>query len=100
MPEFKSEDIKANAVWAAVSYAWILSVVVWLAKKDSPFVQAHARQGVVLLAATAVFSFVPVLSGGLDLIVGLVALTAMIIAARGGFWKIPLVAELADRLPF
>jgi len=42
------KDVQDNKIMAALSYIWIVSVLMLLMKKDSPFVQQHARQGFVL----------------------------------------------------
>ncbi len=100
MEQFQPDDIKKNAVWAAMSYVLILSLVVLFGKKDSPFAQAHAKQGVILLVIFMVINFIPVLSGVLDLLVAIVSVTAMIKAARGEFWEIPVVSELVSKIPW
>ena len=100
MQKFTSEDIKINRIWAAISYVWIISLVVLLAKKDSAFAQAHARQGFVLFVVSLIASFLPVLGWLLNIVVWGVAIVALIRAARGEFWKIPGVATLAEKISF
>lgn len=49
---------------AALSYVWILSLVMLVVKRDDAFVQFHAKQGVVLLIISVVASillWVPIL---------------------------------------
>lgn len=43
-----SNDIEENKVWAAIGYLGILFLIPMLAKKDSPFAQYHAKQGLAL----------------------------------------------------
>lgn len=100
MQKFQAEDIKNNKVWAAIAYVWIISLVVLLAKKDSAFAQAHARQGFVLFVVSLVASFVPILGWLINLFVWGIAIVALIRAARGEFWEIPGVAALAERINF
>jgi uncharacterized membrane protein len=45
------KDVEENKVWAAVGYLGILFLIPLLAKKDSPFAQYHAKQGLVLFVA-------------------------------------------------
>ncbi|MCL5795801.1 MAG: DUF4870 domain-containing protein [Patescibacteria group bacterium] len=41
-------DVEENKVWAAIGYLGILFLIPMLAKKDSPFAQYHAKQGLAL----------------------------------------------------
>lgn len=100
MKLFTLEDIKANKIWAAIAYVWIISLVVLLAKKDSPFAQAHARQGFVLFITSLIASFLPILGWLANLFIWAVAAAALIRAARGEFWEIPVVSTLAEKINF
>ena len=100
MQKFQAEDVKINKVWAAIAYVWIISLVVLLAKKDSTFAQAHARQGFVLFIVSLAASFVPILGWLANLAIWGVAIVALIRAARGEFWEIPVVATLAEKISF
>jgi len=44
----EEKDIKLNSQIAAASYVWFLSVPIFIFRKDSPFIQRHARQGLYL----------------------------------------------------
>jgi len=48
------KDVEENKVIAAIGYLGILFLVPLLAKKDSPFAQYHAKQGMVLFIAMIV----------------------------------------------
>ncbi len=100
MEIFQPEDIKHNAVWAAMGYLWIVSLIVLLAKKDSPFAQAHARQGFVLFVVSLVLSFIPVIGWILNIVVLVLAFKAFVNAARGKFWEVPIVSEIAEKVNF
>lgn len=43
-----SKDIQENKALAAISYIWILFLIPLLGKKDSPYAQFHAKQGLAL----------------------------------------------------
>lgn len=45
---FDKKDIEANRYIALLSYLWILCLIPLFLKKDSPFAQAHAKQGLIL----------------------------------------------------
>ena len=95
----EEKDIEENKVIAALSYLWIISLVVLLVKKDSKFAQFHAKQGLVLFIASVICSFIPLL-GWLILnpIVIIVAIVGLLQALMGKYWKIPLVCDLAEKI--
>ena len=94
---FDQKDIESNHVLAALSYLWILSIIILLIKKDSPFVQFHAKQGTVIFAATVIISFLPPL-WILNVLLWIVALIALIRAYQGQTWEIPGVKEVANKI--
>ncbi len=55
MVRYSAEDIQENKVIALLSYLGILFLVPLLAKKDSPFAQFHAKQGLVLFVVFILF---------------------------------------------
>lgn len=57
--EFDSEDIKTNAVVAAVSYIPPLFFLPLVLRPDSRFARFHANQGLVLLILDVVLEVVP-----------------------------------------
>ena len=73
------ETTSSNDMWMGIlSYLGILALIPYLVKDQTPFVRAHAVRGINLLlleviamVAAGVFSWVPVLSGILNTIVGL-----------------------------
>lgn len=96
--KFDPKDIEANKVMAALSYFWILCLIPLLTKKDSPFVQAHAKQGVVLFIAEIILTFIPVLGWFLNLVLAVVSILAIIKAVQGEYWEIPLVSDVAKKI--
>lgn len=83
---------------AALSYLWILSIVIFLIKRDSAFVQFHAKQGLVLWIASIVFWFIPILGWFLNVVVLVLVIIGFVQALNGSEWKIPVVAELAEKI--
>jgi len=103
---------------AALSYAawWITGIVFYVLERD-PYARFHAAQAIAAFGAVAVFivaflglaaaslsfmpaAFVPfVWAAGLTWVGGMVLwLVVMWKAANGNAWRIPIAADLADRL--
>lgn len=101
----------------AYSGWWITGLIVWFVEREDRFTRFHAAQSItafglvaVLIGAFAVLavaslSFLPsafaafVWAAGLTWVAGLVLwVTAMWKAASGETWRIPIAAELADRI--
>ena len=55
---YMPEDIQENKIIALLSYLGILVLVPLLAKKDSPYAQFHAKQGLVLLIAWIIITII------------------------------------------
>lgn len=81
---------------AALSYVWILSVIVYFAKKDSPFVRFHARQGIVLFVLSIVCWFVPMVGRLLELIVLALAVIGFLGAAQGHWKELPVIYAVSQ----
>ncbi|MFH0853423.1 MAG: hypothetical protein V1853_03385 [bacterium] len=86
-------------VMAAVSYIWVVSLIMLLTKKDSKFVTFHARQGFVLFVASIIFSVIAVLVWA-NLIVAFLSIIGIIKAYQGEWWKMPLVSNIAEKINF
>lgn len=99
-----------DKLMAALSYIWIISIIMLLTKKDSDFIQFHARQGFVLFAVSVVvwiisipLSAVPLMFMLVNLVyvVLFVAIVVGFIKAYGGEkYKFPVVGDLADKVKF
>lgn len=91
------QDVENNKMSAAISYIWILCLYGLLFKKDSPFVQFHAKQGVALLVLeiiTPLFGalmFIPIVITILLVIKGVKA------SLEGKYWVMPLVGDWIRR---
>src|SRR6185295_3753249 len=64
-------------LFATISYAWIFCIIPLFMKRDSAFVQFHAKQGVIMAIALTVFDFtvgtlLNLISAGLGLLLKLI----------------------------
>lgn len=84
---------------AAMSYLWLISIIMLAVKRNDEFIQFHARQGVVLLIISA-FGLIPVIGW----IVWCLAILGMVIglyhAWRGERYEIPFVFGWSEKLKF
>lgn len=92
---------------AALSYIWIVAVIMLVTKKDSDFVQFHAKQGLVLFIASVVLGILSFLLFFLAfiawigyLVIFVAAVLGFIKAYQGERYRLPVVADLADKLNF
>jgi uncharacterized membrane protein len=92
-----------DKVHLTLSYLGFLCLIPLLTVKDSPFVQWHAKQGLTLslvgMASTFVW-MIPVL-GYVNCFLwpgmAVVAIMSIIKAFEGQRWRIPVVADLAEK---
>lgn len=107
MEEVKKEDpvVKEGKVFAILAYIGILCLIPLLVKKENKFAFFHAKQGLVLfIAAVAlgIVGMVPFLGWILAVIgfilIPITCLIGIIQALMGNYWRIPLVADLADKM--
>ena len=96
-PMNEQDDINQNKIWALLSYLWILVLIPLLIKKDSRFVQFHAKQGLVMLIAWF-FVTIPLL--GLLIWLALVVFwfIAVIKVLEGQYWKMPVIGDFAEKI--
>ncbi len=84
---------------AAVSYVWILSLVMLMMKKDDAFVQFHAKQALVLFILS-LLGFIPIIGW----LVAFCAFIGMIIgflhAWQGKEYQIPFVYGWSQKIHF
>lgn len=100
-PIFSEEDIKENKVVAAIGYISILFLVPLLLKKDSPFAQYHAKQGLYLFIAFFVGQIIfwfPLLGWALFLFFLGVNIYAFFQALAGKAWPVPGADWVIEKL--
>ncbi len=98
---FEKKDIEDNKVMAAISYIWILCLIPLLTKKDSKFVQIHAKQGLALFIIETVgilVYWIPLFGQLLWLLTAVVAIVGLVTALQGKYIEIPVVSILTKKL--
>jgi len=101
-----SKDVEENKIIAAIGYLGILFLVPLLAKKDSPFAQFHAKQGLILFIASiavGIASVIPFIGWFLLAPLGglftLVLLIIGIVNVFGGKMQpLPVIGQYADKI--
>jgi uncharacterized membrane protein len=88
-------DIEKHKDMAAFSYVWIMSVIILALRRESKFVQYHAKQGTVLFIASIVIGIIPFIGKYLDLIVVAGMIMGFINAAQGHYRDVPIAGDLA-----
>jgi uncharacterized membrane protein len=88
-------DIAENKDLAVISYAWLLSVIVLLAKGRSPYVRHHAKQGLVLFILSIALWVVPVIGRLLELLVLAGIIVGCINASQGKWKDVPIVGPIS-----
>lgn len=97
---FDKKDIDDNKLIACLSYIGILCLVPLLAKKDSKFAHEHGKQGLVLMLAWVIGSFVfwfPLIGWALMLVMFVFNVMAFIKCLMGEFWEIPVLGALRNK---
>ena len=98
------KEIQEGKVLALLSYLGILCLIPLLLKKDNKFVLFHGKQGLVLFLgelAVGIISIIPFLGwfiGFISIILfGILSLVGIVQVLMGNYWKIPVVAGLAEK---
>ncbi len=96
-PEETAEmkDIRVNKDVAALSYVWILSVVIYASRRDSAFIEHHSKQGLVLFLLSLPLLFIPVIGNVLMLLIIAGELLGFINAANGRRQDVPFIGPLS-----
>jgi uncharacterized membrane protein len=106
-PKSSQKDIDENKLMAVLGYIGILLLIPLLAKKDSPYAQFHAKQGLVLLIAyiiSGIVMAIPVIGW----IVGALAMLGCFIlwimgivnAISGKMNELPVIGKYAKNFNF
>ena len=93
--QYTPEDIKKNKDLAALSYLWLFSLVILVARKDSPFIRMHAKQGVVLFVLSILLWYFTITRYGEFIILALMIL-GFVEAVNGRPTKIPVIADISE----
>ena len=103
--QFTQEDIQNNKVMAVLSYIGILALIPFLAAKESPYAQFHAKQGLTLFIVEIVYSvlsvilaFIPVVglivSGVIGLCVFVLVILGIVNAVQGQAKELPIIGMI------
>lgn len=93
-PESSSPD-SGEKQFAALSYLWLFSVMILIAKRDSHFILHHARRGFVLFVFSILIWLFPPLHYG-EFLILVLSLYGFITAAMGNENPTPILSEIAD----
>ena len=96
--------VQDGKVFAIIAYLGILCLVPLLLKKENKFALFHGKQGLVIFIgeiALGIISIVPILGWILSLlgivVFGLLSLLGIMQALMGNYYRMPVVADLADK---
>jgi len=114
------DEIEEGKTFAAIGYISILFLIPLLAARDNAFAQFHAKQSMVLTTGTVVAfvilwimwfmsAFIPIVGWAMCFIIYLIvmalcigwlvfAIIGFVKALQGEYWKMPLFADLAERI--
>src|SRR4030043_1180257 len=99
MADESSSVSSENKLMGVLAYLGILVLIPLLMKKDSSFVQFHAKQGLVLFIAEVILWWIPFVGWFfLGPIVSILALIGLVMAAMGRQWKIPVISSIAEKI--
>lgn len=91
----RAKDVEDNKDMAALGYLWVLSIVIFLAKKNSPFARYHAKQGIVLFLLSLAFWMVPGIGQLLEILVLAGIVIGFAYAAQGQWKDVPVVGPVS-----
>jgi uncharacterized membrane protein len=120
VPKADAKEIEEGKTYAAIGYISILFLVPLLAAKNNAFAQFHAKQSMVSTTGFVVafvilwimwfmLAFIPVVGWAMCLIIYFVVMALCIVwlvfaimgfvkALQGEYWRMPVVADLVERI--
>ena len=100
--KFSKEDILDGKMYALLAYLSIFCIVPLILKRNNAFVLSHGRQGLVLFVAeagTLVISIVcPWAFRPFLFILFGFSFLGMVMAIRGQFVELPIIARIAEKI--
>ncbi|RJP28744.1 MAG: hypothetical protein C4533_02850 [Candidatus Omnitrophota bacterium] len=101
----EDREIREGKIYAMVGYWLFLCILPLLLKKDNKFAVHHGKQGLVLfifIVAAFIFYVIPILGPLLYRLASVVYficfLWGSIEALRGRYCRIPIIADIADKI--
>jgi len=99
---FSKEDILDGKIYCILSYLSILCIIPLILKKNNPFVLAHGKQGLIIfIIQTAVWILsivVPAILTPLTFVLMVLSFIGLISVLKGEFIRLPIMADLADKI--
>jgi len=93
--------IEDDKLFAVLSYLLVLVFIPLFMKRNDPFIQFHAKQGLVIFVGFVLSliaaQWLPSLGSLLFIVLLIVDIIALVQALLGRRWKIPLIGELAQK---
>jgi len=101
----EDKEVQEGKIFAVIGYIGILCLMPLLLKKENKFALFHGKQGLVLFLgeiAIGIISIIPFLGWFIGflgiLICGILSLVGVIQALMGNYWRMPVVADIADKI--
>ena len=101
----KTISITSENVYAILAYLWVLCLIPVLMKKDDEFVKFHAKQGLMLFiieVGFGIIGIVPLLGPLVYLLgmlaCGIVSIIGIVQVLMGNKWRIPVIADWAEKI--
>lgn len=94
-------DVEENKYIAVFSYLSFLFIIPLFLKRESPFCQKHAKQGLVWFTfqlITSIFYFIPIINIFYGLIILTITLNSFIQTMLGKYWRIPFLYKWAEKI--
>ncbi|MCT4592421.1 MAG: DUF4870 domain-containing protein [Candidatus Gracilibacteria bacterium] len=93
----KNSDIEKNRDVAAFAWTLIFAPVLIVMRKDSEFIQFHAKQALVFLILAVLIAVLPYNLPKLNILTVAIAVAGFINANQGRWWKVPFVSGIINQ---
>lgn len=95
---------EAGKILAAISYLWIIGLILLLVEKKDKFVKFHAKQGTAIFAISVILiilGWIPIINlitwiGGLILLIAIIY--GIIMALQSKEAKMPVINDLGEKI--
>lgn len=87
-----------DKLFGAISYLWFLSILIFVLKRDSEFVQFHAKQGSVLFVLMVIAWMIPVFGIFANIAFFILMISGLLQAYMGNRWRMPLVGTIIEKI--
>ena len=93
----QNDDVEKNKDVGAFSYVWVMSVIVYIARRDSAFVRFHSTQAMILFVLSVPIWFIPYIGRYLELLILAAAVLGFMAAAQGEWKVLPGMGKFVRR---